>query len=185
MEVITKSGYRIKSSGCSRVVLMVNVRMCAVRPNSMFGPKSPAERAAPRDSVISWANCETTGGYCQPVHFGQNAQQMERLGWVPGWWSSPRRCALARQEVAGQTPPLKVCTIRPQVVRLKSCQPRFPHPVCPKGVPVNEIVVFSPCPLLRLALRNGKCGFWRASRLYNLINLSFHQPHSYPVRDPM
>jgi hypothetical protein len=65
-------------------------------PNSMFGPKSPAERAAPRDSVISWANYEPVGGYCQHVYFGQNAQQMEPLGWVAGWWSSPRRCALAR-----------------------------------------------------------------------------------------
>src|SRR5665811_1994784 len=71
-------------------------------PNSMFGPKSPAERAVPRDSVISWANYESVGGYCQHVYFGQNAQQMEPLGWVPGWWSSPRRCALARQGVEGK-----------------------------------------------------------------------------------
>ena len=36
----------------------------------MFGPKSPAERAGPRDSVISWANYEPAGGYCQNVYFG-------------------------------------------------------------------------------------------------------------------
>ena len=42
--------------------------------NSMFGPKSPAERAAPRDSVISWANHETVGGDCQYVNFGQKVQ---------------------------------------------------------------------------------------------------------------
>jgi hypothetical protein len=41
-----------------------------ILPNSMFGPKSPAERAAPRDSVISWANYEAVGGFCQYVNFG-------------------------------------------------------------------------------------------------------------------
>ncbi len=45
------------------------VRHIRAKPNSMFGPKSPAERAAPRESLISWANYETVGGYCQPVSF--------------------------------------------------------------------------------------------------------------------
>ena len=36
--------------------------------NSMFGPKSPAERAAPRDSLISWGNYERAGGCCQHVN---------------------------------------------------------------------------------------------------------------------
>jgi hypothetical protein len=71
-----------------------------VRPNSMFGPKSPAERAAPEGPVISWKNYEAVGGYCQHVHFGQNAQQMEPLGWVawlvvgppPLRFGAPRGC---------------------------------------------------------------------------------------------
>jgi hypothetical protein len=70
-------------------------------PNSMFGPKSPAERAASRDSMISWSNYEIVGGDCQYVNFGQNAPQTKPLGWGHGWGSSPRRCALERQWVEG------------------------------------------------------------------------------------
>src|ERR1035437_3781188 len=70
-------------------------------PNSMFGPKSPAERAAPRDSMNSWSNYEIVGGDCQYVNFGQNAPQTKPLGWGHGWGSSPRRCALERQWVEG------------------------------------------------------------------------------------
>src|ERR1035437_6327084 len=86
----------------TKATVNLRERLMFVRPNSMFGPKSPAERAGPRDSVLSWANYEPVGGYCQNVYFGQNAQQMEPLGWVAGWWSSPRRCALARQGVEGK-----------------------------------------------------------------------------------
>jgi hypothetical protein len=50
-------------------------QLCAtLPPNSMFGPKSPAERAAPRDSLISWVNYETVGGYCQHVKFSPNGR---------------------------------------------------------------------------------------------------------------
>ena len=80
---------------------MVRFIVKRLRSNSMFGPKSPAERAVPRDSMISWANDEPAGGYCQHVNFGQNAPQTKPLGWGHGWGSSPRRCALERQWVEG------------------------------------------------------------------------------------
>src|SRR5208282_1725367 len=111
------------------------IQRLKLRPNSMFGPKSPAEQAAPRDSVISWANYETVGGYCQHVNFGHKTLQTKSFGWVHGGWSSPRRCALGRQGVEGQTPLVKVCTIGPEVVMLESCNLRFPHRVCPSPPP--------------------------------------------------
>ncbi len=100
---------------------LVNLRGTLAQGNSMFGPKSPAEQAARRDSVISWANHETVGGYCQYVNFGQKAPQTKPLEEVHGWWSSPRRCGLGRQGIEGQTPLVKVCIIRPEVVTLMSC----------------------------------------------------------------
>ena len=68
----------------------------------MFGPKSPAERSAHRDSVISGTLYAIVGGDCQPISFGQNTPQTQplRLG-HDGGGASPRRTALGRQGVAG------------------------------------------------------------------------------------
>ena len=64
--------FRSKEDGVSRVLM---------RPlaNSMFGPKSPAERSAHRDSVISGTLYAIVGGDCQPISFGQNTPQTQPL----------------------------------------------------------------------------------------------------------
>lgn len=67
----------------------------------MFGPKSPADRSAYLNSVISWTHYAILGGGCQYISFGQNTPQTQPLGLSPGGVASPRRSALGRQGVAG------------------------------------------------------------------------------------
>jgi len=96
-----RSSYWTSNSPHLPICAVFNFIPWDVASNSLFGPKCPDERATPRDTLISWADYETAGGYCQSVNFGQNAPQTKRLGWGHGWGLSRRRCALARQGVKG------------------------------------------------------------------------------------